>query len=418
MTRNRRPLDGIVVIDFTQALAGPVATSIMADYGATVIKVENTKGSEMSRHVGLHKALSADPLIGGDSFWAINRNKNGISVDTRNPEGMDIVYKLLEKADVIVSNYRPGTTKAMGIDYDSLKERYPRLICAEIGAFAEKAREREPAFDAIIQAASGVLECTGEPERPSKVGFSITDVTSGLFLVQGIMFALYDREKTGRGQNVEVRMQDAAMFFFQQEVVDLLNVPDYRDFRYGSRSNISCPNGGAKTKDGFIIINPANDKLWKVFCTEVIDRPEWLTDPRYDNSLHRLENNEQLWVDIEEIFSQWTTEEIFERMKAANLPASPIESSKNAFLKAQAEGRHIVAEIEHPLFGKLGACGYVVDMSETPAFVDKGAPILGQDTDDVLKRLGGYSEQEIADLKQRGVIRNYRDEIDLVSIQH
>lgn len=412
MTANRRPLDGIVVIDLTQALAGPVATSIMADYGATVIKVENTKGSEMSRHVGLHKSLSADPLIGGDSFWAINRNKNGIAVDTRSPEGMQIIYTLLKKADVIVSNYRPGTTKSMGLDYESLKEQYPRLICAEIGAFAEKSREQEPAFDAIIQAASGVLECTGEPEQPSKVGFSLTDVSSGLFLVQGIMFALYDREKTGKGQNVDVRMQDAAMFFFQQEVIDLLNVPEYRDFRYGSRSNISCPNGGAKTKDGFIIINPANDKLWKVFCTDVINRPEWITEPRYDNALHRLENNEQLWDDIEEIFSQWTTEEVFAKMKAARLPASPIESSKDAFLKAQKEGRSIVAEVEHPIFGKLGACGYVVGLSETPAFVDKGAPILGQDTDTFLKELGGYSSEEIAAFKERGIVRNYKDELN------
>lgn len=408
---NRRPLDGIVVLDFTQALAGPVATSILADYGATVIKVENTRGSEMSRHVGLHKALSADPLIGGDSFWAINRNKNGISLDTRSPEGMEIVYRLLEKADVIVSNYRPGTTKVMGIDYESLKDRYPRLICAEIGAFAEKDREKEPAFDAIIQAASGILECTGEPERPSKVGFSITDVSSGLFLVQGILFALYDREKTGRGQNVDVRMQDAGMFFFQQEVVDLLNVPEYRDFRYGSRSNISCPNGGAKTKDGFIIINPANDKLWKVFCTEVMDRPEWVTDPRYDTALHRLENNEQLWVEIEEAFSQWTTAEIHAKMKAANLPSSPIESSKEAFLKAQKEGRGIVTEVEHPVFGKLGACGYVIHMSETPAYVDKGAPVLGQDTDRFLKELGGYSEEEIARFKEKGIARNYAEEM-------
>lgn len=109
----------------------------------------------------------------------------------------------------------------MGLDHETLKDRFPRLICAEIGAFAEEAREQEPAFDAIIQAASGVMDCTGEPEQPSKVGFSLTDVTSGLFLVQGIMFALYDREKTGKGQSVEVRMQDAAMFFFQQEVVDL-----------------------------------------------------------------------------------------------------------------------------------------------------------------------------------------------------
>ena len=409
---NRRPLDGIVVLDLTQALAGPVATGILADYGATVIKVENIKGSEMSRNVNLHKMYAADPRIGGGSFWAINRNKNGISVDSRSPEGMAVIHRLLKKADVLVSNYRPGTTKAMGLDYESLKKGYPGLICAEIGAFAERARESEPAFDAIIQAASGILECTGEPERPSKVGFSITDVASGLFLVQGIMFALFERTRTGKGQSVDVRMQDAGMFFFQQEVVDLLNVPEYQDHRCGSRSNISCPNGGARTKDGFIIINPGNDKLWKIFCEQVIGRPEWVSDPRYDTALHRLENNKELWKAIEDIFAQWTTQEVYEKMKAASLPASPIESSKEAFLKARREGREIVTEVEHPLYGKLGACGHVIRLSDTPAYVDKGAPILGQDTDRFLKELGGYSDEEIGALKARGVVRNCLDELE------
>ena len=405
MSTNRRPLDGIIVADLTQALAGPACTTILADYGATVIKVENTKGSEMSRHVGLDPSLKCDPKIGGDSFWSINRNKCGISVDLRSPEGMAVLHKLLEKADVLVSNYRPGTTKKMGIDYESLKDKYPRLITAEIGAFSEHGRENEPAFDAIIQAASGVLECTGEPESPSKVGFSMTDVASGLFLVQGIMFALYDRDvHSGKGQNVDVRMQDAAMFFFQQEVVSLLNSEKYRDFRYGMRSNISCPNGGVKTKDGFITMNPGNDKLFKIFCEQVINKPEWTTDPRYATSYDRLKNNVGLWLEIEEIFSNYTSEELYQMMKKAGIPCSPIVSSKEAFQRADREGRNIVKSVKHPVFGDVKVCGYVVNMSGTPASVDRGAPLLGQDTQEVLSGLLGMSEEEISALEEKGAI--------------
>ena len=400
------PLEGIKVLDFSQALAGPCCTSILADYGAEVIKIENLKGSEMTRHVNLSRKFNNDnPEIGGDSFWAICRNKYSVSLDTRSKEGMDIVYRLMENADVVVSNYRPGTTKAMGIDYETLKDRFPRIICAEIGAFAEKERAEEPAFDAIIQAASGVMDATGEPAMPSKVGFSITDVVSGLFLVQGIMFALYNREKTGVGQNVDVRMQDAGMYFFQQEAVDLLGDPDYKDERCGSRSNMACPNGAAKTKDGFIIINPGSDKLWKTFCEEIMEEPDWITNPKFNNAIGRMENKDEVWEKIEKKFSNYTSDELYRKMKAAGLPSSPIVSSKDAYKKAKEEGRQIVAQVDHPQYGKVDVAGFVINLSKTPGEVKKGAPRLGEDTNRVLKELGNYSEEEIKDLESRGVIR-------------
>lgn len=399
------PLEGIKVLDFSQALAGPCCTSILADYGAEVIKVENIKGSEMTRHVNLSKKYEAAPEIGGDSFWAICRNKYSISVDTRSPEGMEVVYRLLENADILVSNYRPGTTKAMGIDYETLKDKYPRLICAEIGAFAEKERQAEPAFDAIIQAASGIMDSTGEPASPSKVGFSITDVVSGLFMVQGVMFALYNREKTGRGQNVDVRMQDAGMYFFSQEVVDLLGDPSYKDERCGGRSNMACPNGAAKTKDGYIIINPGNPKLWKTFCEEIIDKPEWVDDPVFSSAIGRMENKEVVWKVIEDKFANYTSEELYQKMKAASLPSSPIVTSKDAYKKAKEEGRQIVSTVKHPIYGDIDVAGFVVNLSETPGSVRKGAPYLGEDTVRVLKEMGGYTEEEIKDLENRGVIR-------------
>jgi len=390
-----KALDDIIVIDLTQALAGPSATAILADYGATVIKVESINGSDMARHVNLHPATHEDPIIGGGSYWAINRNKIGVCIDIRSDDGKQALFRLLEKADVLVSNFRPGTTKAIGIDYESLKDRFPRLICAEIGGFAEKAHRNDAALDAIVQAASGIMECTGSPDAPAKVGFSMTDIASGLFLVQGIMFALYSRTKTGLGQNVDVRMQDAAMYFFLQETVDLLSVDDYRSTRSGTHSMIACPNGAISTKDGVVVINPGNEKLWQNFCLEVVNKPEWITGEKYSTSLSRAKNNDELLADIEAVFKTFSTEDILQKLKAAGIPASPMLSSKQAFKKAEEEKRSIVAKVSHPNMGEIGVCGYVVNMSRTPASIDRGAPALGADTREVLKQYAAYSDAEI-----------------------
>lgn len=405
----KRPLDGIIVLDLSQALSGPACTCILADYGARVIKVEGVSGKEMSRGINSNPNLEFDPVNGGDSFNAINRNKDSICINLRTDDGKHIMRQLLKRADILISNYRPGTTKKMGLDYDSVKDLNPRLICCEIAAFSEKGRENDAGFDVVVQAASGILASTGYPgQPPAKVGPSITDITAGLFMVQGIMFALYNREKNGFGQAVNVRMQDAAMFLFTQYVTPLLTIPDFDVTRHGMCHFEATPSDGFETSDGYILIAPASDKLFCTFC-DVIGRPEMKDDPRFSGSVSREQNREALYEVLIPTFKSNTTAYWHVLLSGAGLPSSPISSPKEAFTKAYRDHQSIVATVQHRKYGPLPVVGTVINLSDTPGRVEKAAPRLGQDTQEVLHDLAGLSLPEIADYESRGVIRCFRE---------
>ena len=409
MSTNRRPLDGIVVLDLSQALSGPACTCILADYGARVIKIERTIGKEMSRGINSNPNLEMDIINGGDSFNAINRNKDSICLNLRTDEGKMIMNRLIEKADIIVSNYRPGTTKNMGIDYESAKKINPRIICCEIAAFSEKGRERDAGFDVAVQAASGVLASTGYPDQPpAKVGPSVTDVVAGLFMVQGVMFALYEREKTGHGQAVNVCMQDAAMFLFLQYVTPLLTIPDFDVTRHGMCHFEATPSDGFETSDGYVVTAPASDALFAKFC-DAIGKPEMKDDPRFTGSVAREANRPQLYDIIKPMFKSNTTEYWFNLLNDAGLPASPISTPKQAFTKAMNDNQPIVSTVQHRKFGELPVVGTVVRLSETPGHVDKPAPRLGQDTEEVLINMAGLTPEEIAEYESRQIVKCLRD---------
>jgi len=410
MENARRPLDGILVVDLTQALSGPMCTCVLADFGARVIKVESPAGKEITRGVNTNPKLEADPINGGDSFNAINRNKDGICLNMRTDEGKAIMRELLKQADVLISNYRPGTTAKMGLDYETLKEDYPRLICCEIAAFREKGRENDTGFDVVVQAASGILDSTGYPDQPpAKVGASITDITAGMFMVQGILMALFNREKTGKGQFIDVRMQDAAMFLLAQYVTPLLGIPDFEFKRNGMCHFEATPSNGFKTKDGYLFIAPAGDALFAKFCSDVLEQPELAEDPRFSKGTPRMNNREELFKIIDEYFCQYTTAELHKKMADAGLPASPIATAKEAFTTAYKNGEKIVATVNHAKHGELQVIGTVCQLSDTPGRVEKPAPRLGQDTYEVLHDMLGISDERIAELEAAGVTRCYRD---------
>ena len=295
MNASRRPLDGIIIADLTHALSGPICTCMLADFGARVIKVENANG-DLTR--GEHKTDSAKAREAFNNFSAINRNKDAICVNLRDAECMSIFKELLRKADVIISNYRPGTTKKMGIDYDSIKHLNPRLICCEISAFREKGRETEPGFDVVVQAASGIIACTGYPgQPPAKPGPSLADMSAGMLMMQGILLALLDREKSGKGQAVSVRMQDSAMFLMPQYAPSLIDDPNYDVKPNGMCHFEATPSNGFKTSDGYIFIAPAGDKLFPIFCN-IIGRPDILKDPRFIGQQNLIENRTYLYDEI------------------------------------------------------------------------------------------------------------------------
>lgn len=407
MKKNIRPLDGIIVVDLTIALSGPVCTCILADYGARVIKVENTKG-DMIRGFTDERSKTADkPNEGFRNFSSINRNKEDICMNLRDAECMDIFKELLKKADVLISNYRPGTTKAMGIDYDSLKEINPRLICCEIAAFREKGRENEPGYDVVVQAASGIIDATGYPNQaPCKPGPSMADMASGLHMTQGILLALLQREKSGHGQQVVVKMQDSAMFMMAQYSTSLIDNPDYEFRRSGMAHIEATPSNGFKTKDGYIFTAPAGDKLFPVFC-RLIGKPELLTDPRFTPVQNLIDNRNVLYDEIlGPMFLTKTSEEWYEILSSAGLPVSPIATPKQAWCKAAQQGAPIVATIEHPQFGIMHLPGVVAELSETPGYVEGYAPYLGEHTERVLSDIG-ISRKKMDELENRGVIKRH-----------
>ena len=403
---NKRPLDGIVVIDLTHALSGPICTCILADYGARVIKVEGLNADLIRGYTYEEMKTSTSVNDGFRNFSSINRNKDSICMNLRDPECMAIFKEMLKGADVLISNYRPGTTKNMGIDYDTLKEINPRLICCEICAFREKGREKEPGYDVVVQAASGIIAATGYPDQPPcKPGPSLADISSGLQMTQGILLALLEREKSGHGQSVKVRMQDAAMFMMAQYSTPLIDNPDY-EFKPNGMAHIEAtPSNGFKTADGYIFTAPAGDRLFPKFC-EVIGMPDLYKDPRF-TPVQNLINNRNILYDeiLGPMFLTKTSEEWYKILSAADLPVSPIATPKQAWCKAAEQGSPIVAEVVHPQFGTMHMPGVAIELSETPGHVDKAAPYLGENTAEVLSTLAGLSEEKIEELRERKVIR-------------
>ena len=406
-----RPLDGLVVLDMTQALSGPICTCILADYGAKVITVEAPGKADMTRAKNYDVTLPIDADTGGDNFYTINRNKYGICVDNRSPEGKQIIQDLACKVDILVSNYRPGVTKKIGIDYDSLRERNPRLICCEISAFREKERVNDPAFDVVIQAASGILASTGYPDQPpAKVGASVTDITAGLNAVQGILLALLERGTSGRGQLVSVKMQDAAMYLLAQYVTPCILDPVFDLKRSGMCHVEATPSDGYETSDGYILTTPASDGLFARF-SQAIGQPELASDARFSNGAARYANRAALDGIIRAVMPTRTTDEWYRLLKSMGIPVSPICTPKEAFRKAYAEGAPIIAEVEHPTRGPMPVIGTVCEMSETPGRVDRRAPIFGENTQEVLSEMLGMTEDQITDLENRNVIHRYHGDL-------
>ena len=410
MTERKKPLDGIKVVDLTRALSGPICTCMLADYGAHVIKIEGLDCELMRGYPNGGMAKATEANDGFRNFASIHRNKDTVCMNLRDPECKAVLMDMLTDADVLISNFRPGTTKAMGIDYDALKEKYPRLICAEISAFREKGREMEPGYDVVVQAASGIIAATGYPgQPPCKPGPSMADMASGLQMTQGILLALLERERSGLGQLVQVKMQDAAMFMMAQYSTPLIDNPDY-EFRPNGMAHIEAtPSNGFKTADGYIFTAPAGDKLFPIFCN-LIGMPDLPSDPRFNTHQNLIDNRHILYDEIlGPMFLSNTTEYWYKKLSAAGLPVSPIATPKEAWCKAAEQGSQIVATVHHPRFGDMHVPGLAIELSATPGSVDKNAPYPGEQTYAVLHGLGRTDEQ-IKEMEQRGVIRCWREE--------
>ncbi len=393
-----KPLEGIRIIDLTQAMAAPFCTLNLADMGADVIKVEPPGEGEPTRRLG-HAQKNGHSA----SFMTINRNKRGLTADLKQSEGVEIVKRLAKTADVFVQNYRPGVVARLGLGYEALRAVNPRLVyCAISGFGATGPYASRGGYDLIAQGMSGIISVTGDEDGPpAKAGVPISDLAAGLFGAYGILCALEYRERTGAGQFVDTSLLEAAMALTVWESSEywVTGVPPKP---LGSAHRLSAPYQALRAGDGYFTVGANNDKLFEGFC-RAITRPDLLDDPRFARAAARLENRAALIPEIEKTTVGETRAHWLERLDAEGVPAGPINTYPEALSDPHTLSRRMVVDLVHPGAGPIKALGVPVKLSDTPGAVDRPAPLLGQHTAEILTELG-YTEAEQRALKERGII--------------
>lgn len=393
-----RPLTNIRILDLSLIMAGPYCTLILGDLGAEVIKIERPGVGEGARGVPPY-------YFEGESayFIAMNRNKRSVTLNLKNEEGRKIFYGLTKKSDVVIDNFRPGVVKKLGVDYDTLKDINPRIICCSISGYGQTGPLNDrPAFDLIIQAGGGIMSYTGEPGRmPSRMGAPMGDLTGGLFAAHGILAALYQREQTGRGQKIDISLLDCQ--------ISLLT---YRGEYYLVGKEIAQPVGSGhvslhpirafKTKTFDIVMDCNTENIFAEMC-HVIGKPEMITDPKFNSRESRLKNKEALYDILEKTFLMRTGEEWLALMDK-RIPIGPINTVDKALSDPQVLSRNMVPEIDYGEGKKLKIIGNPIKMSEIDEEVFKAPPRLGEDTESILTGLLDYSPEDVEVLRKRKVI--------------
>ena len=391
------PLEGVKVLDFTAVMAGPYCTLMLADMGADVVKIETFPEGDGSRRF--------DPKVNDESycFAVLNRNKKSVALDMKQREGREIFMKLARSADIIVENYRPGVTRKLGIDYDTVKQINPGVIYASISGFGQTGPYgRKGGFDIIAQGMSGIMRMTGEAGgRPAKVGIAMNDIAAGATALYAILGAYIKKLKTGEGIYLETSLLEAGLAwtfwefgaFFGGGELPLAN---------GTRHRRSTPYQAYKTRDGYVTVGANNDKLWTNFCTQVLGKPQLMADPRFKTLPARLKNIDALQDEIEQVFVAQSTAHWVARLDAADVPGGPVYTYDQALADPHIVARGMVVEVDHPKIGRMKNMGSPVKTSAEFTRVRMPAPWLGQHTSEVLKGLG-YNAEQIAALYAQGV---------------
>lgn len=367
-------LEGIRVIDFSRILAGPFCTMMLADLGAEVIKIERPGKGDDSRAYG--------PFVNDESlyFMSVNRGKKSVTLNLKNPEALEFLLGLIDTADIVVENFKPGVMDHLGLGYERLSARNPRLIYCSCSGYGHSGPfALKPAYDLIIQGISGMMSITGpDPEHPSKVGMSIADVDTGVFAALGCLAALYQREKTGRGQQVDIAMFEVLMAILENAATRTLNTGK-APTAIGNRHVTICPFASIRASDGFFNIAAGNDSLFAKLATALED-PELATDPRFATNDLRLQNWTALEQRLNDAASKKTIAEWCEILDKAGVPAGPLNDMTAALEHPQVEARHIVQTVEHPNAGPYRCVASAVRLSDSMRETYEPSPVLGADT--------------------------------------
>lgn len=391
-------LTGVRILDLTRVLAGPVCTMMLADMGAEVIKIEMAGRGDDSR--------AFSPFKNGESayFLNLNRNKKGVTLNLKSEKGKEIFRQMVKKADIVVENYRPGVMERLGLGYEELKKINPALVYGAVSGFGHSGPySQRPGYDAIGQAMSGLMSTTGWPDSgPTRIGLPMADYLAGLSAAVGILGALHSRERTGKGQKVDIALMDcgiASMQVIQTYYLVEGRIPQ----RIGNRYESNYPTDGFPAKDGDIMVSAANDKLWCAMC-DVMKRPDLKDSEKTITNKERLEN----WPYIREEIIKWSGErtvaEAVDELLKGGVPAAPINNIEQVVHDPHVKAREMFVEMEHPKAGKLTVTGSQLKLSETPVSIERPAPSLGQDNDLVYGEWLGMSENELAVCREEGVI--------------
>ena len=390
------PLDGITVLDLTRVLSGPYCTMLLADMGARVIKVEQPGKGDDTRAWG-------PPFLEGESayFLSINRNKESVTLDFKQPEGRAVLDRLIAKSDVVVENFRPGTLARLGLDYQTLAAKHPRLIYCSISGFGHTGpRSKEPGYDAIMQAEGGLMSITGAADgAPYRLGVAIVDIVSGMFAAYGVAMALFARERTGRGQEVDLAMLDATVALLTYQAGNFFasgRVPA----RLGNRHPSIVPYETFAASDGEFVLAVGNDEQWRRFCA-IAELP---ADDRFATNRQRVTGYDQLRPFVADRLRTKPRQHWIDKLTAAGVPCGSVRNFQELFDDPQLAAREMLARVEHVTIGQLKTLGVPVKLSDTPGAVRTPPPTLGQHTEAVLSQELGLSADAIATLRTQKVI--------------
>jgi CoA:oxalate CoA-transferase len=394
------PLEGVTILDLTWVLSGPYASMLMCDLGAEVIKLERPPRGDVAR--------TTLPVKNGESgyFFSINRGKKSMSIDLTKDEGKQLFFRLIEKVDVVMENFTPGSMDKLGLGYETLRQRNPRLIYAATSGFGQTGPDRlRPALDIVVQGMGGVMSITGHPGGPpARPGLSLGDIAGGMFTAIGVLSALHERERSGEGQMVDISMLDCQIAILENAFMRYYVTGEIPG-PIGTRHPAATPFQAFPTKDGYIVlaVSWGVENQWELFCA-IIERPEVINDPRFDTPHARTANHAELEPLLNDALMQRATAAWIKEFDEIGLPCGPLNNIPQAAALPQVIARNMLVEVDHPQIGKIPLANTPVKLSRTPGGIKGTSPSLGQHTDETLRSLLGLSDEEIARLRESGVV--------------
>jgi crotonobetainyl-CoA:carnitine CoA-transferase CaiB-like acyl-CoA transferase len=408
-----RILDDITVVDLTTFVTGGFATLMLANQGAEVIKIERPGAGDDNRHSG-PPFVEPNPEYDGPGrtadengespyFWTINYDKLSVEFNLKTESGLQALYDLVEEADVVVENFRPGTAERLGIGYDDLREVNDDVVYCSISAFGETGPwSRRPGYDLLVQGTSGIMSVTGpEDGDPVKVGLPQTDLITAMWAAFGVVGSLFRRELTGEGDRIEIGMHDAALPWLTKQAGKAFVGEEPE--RMGTKDPVLAPYQAYPTADGYLNVGCANQKLWAELC-EAVDRPDLIDDDRFGSNPDRVSNMDELEAELSAVFRERPTDEWVELLaEEHDLPVGPVYDVPEALDNEQTEARDVIREVEHPALGTVPVIEHPLNYEHAEAGFDGAPPLLGEDTEAILRELG-YDDEAVASLRAEGAI--------------